>query len=262
MASTGGRLRLTIQVALVAAWACPSIANAQANTDPDAFVLTKDIREQLTHQSDQCQSRIVVLNDQVESVTRWSSIFLVAGAAIAGIGSACAGFLSEASSRKIAALVGALGAVVTVLPKTLKDKDTLTHVLSLADGHKDFGQKVMNEIDYFQTNGLKRRGAEYAAARFTDCVAITPPEKIPELPVYEYGQEHAENLIRPVVEHPENAIPQKHPREAVRKRIRLVESAVGAAPTELRTPPTSTPPGGTEREETTERLERPALNTR
>src|SRR5258707_355608 len=82
-------------------------------------------------------------------------VFLVFGSASAGgataaLGSAFAGFLTKDGHRRAAALLGALGAVITVLPKTLPDKEALQAHLSAAEKHRVLGSKIRNQLGFAQ----------------------------------------------------------------------------------------------------------------
>jgi hypothetical protein len=92
--------------------------------------------ESLAKQQAACEANISYFRGRIDSVTLWSNVFVVTGAVVAAIGSALAGFLKSGSQRKAAAVIGAVGAVVTVLPKILPDRSTWEHRLRAYPGRR------------------------------------------------------------------------------------------------------------------------------
>src|SRR5215831_2394859 len=161
---------LDMRLLVIGPVVCASLITAAARpaaAGEDGFVVTAVDRQHLADLNRQCTARVLGLASEIESVTRWSNIFLVVGATLAAVGSACAGTLSAKTSRKVAAVVGAFGAIVTVLPKTLKDKEHINQTMVRADAHRNWGEKVFNQLPYLRTSALRRRSVEYVSSRFT-----------------------------------------------------------------------------------------------
>ncbi|MGO9837841.1 MAG: hypothetical protein ACLP1X_26940, partial [Polyangiaceae bacterium] len=93
-----------------------------------------------------------------------------------------AGFLGKAGQRKSAAVVGALGAVLTVLPKALPERQDLEAKLSAADKHHTVGAKFRNQFIFANPSESLTEAQKYVSARFTDCSALNPPAAIPDFP--------------------------------------------------------------------------------
>ena len=70
----------------------------------------------------ECDATISTLAARIDRVGLWSNIFMITGAFVAGTGSVLAALLSTAGKRKAAAVAGALGAILSVLPKALPDR--------------------------------------------------------------------------------------------------------------------------------------------
>ena len=140
------------------------------------------IEDSLSAQRTACAQRMEMLGLQIQSVTIWSGIFMLAGAGVAGVGSACAGFLKGSRARKVAAVVGALGAFISVLPKILPAKEDMLATRFAADKHSTLGNKVLNQIMLARSDELTIEAKKYASARFSDCVAMAPPADVPDLP--------------------------------------------------------------------------------
>jgi hypothetical protein len=107
---------------------------------------------------------------------------MIFGATTAAVGSALAGFLGTEGRRKSAALVGALGAVLTVLPKALPDKTEFEAKLAAADKHHTVGVKFRNQFVFAKATESLTNAQKYVSARFTDCAALNPPSGVPDLP--------------------------------------------------------------------------------
>jgi hypothetical protein len=147
-------------------------ASAQPNTPDDG----------LQQQEQECTTNVGYFRARIDSATEWSNIFMVLGATVAALGSALAGFLNSTKQRKVAAVVGALGAVVTVLPKTLPDKQDLQTKLTAAERQRVVGTKVRNQFQFAGPDESLTEAKKYVSARFTDCASLAPPEQVPDLP--------------------------------------------------------------------------------
>jgi hypothetical protein len=136
----------------------------------------------LSQQAKACNDNVAYYRSKIDGVVAWSNVFMVSGAIIAALGSAFAGVLTKDAHRKAAAVLGALGAVITVLPKTLPDKEALQVHLSAAEKHRVLGEKVRNQLGFAQPGESIVEAQKYASARFTDCASVDPPAAAPELP--------------------------------------------------------------------------------
>ncbi|WP_437313502.1 hypothetical protein [Sorangium sp. So ce385] len=136
----------------------------------------------LKAQAELCDGNVKYFQSRVDSVVTWSNVFMIAGAIISATGSALAGFLNSASRRKAAAIVGALGAVLTVTPKALPDKEKLLASLGAAEKHRLVGVKMRNQFQFARPGESLVEAQKYVSARFTDCASLDPPHNVPELP--------------------------------------------------------------------------------
>jgi hypothetical protein len=128
-----------------------------------------------------CDARLEVLQQQATSARRTGNILLIVGASIAALGSALAGFLTKAGHRKAMAIIGAVGAVVAVLPKTLDDPTEVLTRRAAAERHRDMALKVKLQLPELPQT-YESLGRQYIVARVVDCNNSTPPEKVPEPP--------------------------------------------------------------------------------
>ncbi len=119
---------------------------------------------------------------------------MIAGALMSGTGAVFAAFLSTSNQRKAAALVGALGAVVTVLPKALPSKEALSEHLNAAERHRLLGTKVRNQFQFAEPDESLTTAKKYVSARFTDCASLEPPSAAPDLPTS--GQQASHELTQ------------------------------------------------------------------
>lgn len=136
----------------------------------------------LSLQAKACDDNVMYFRGKIDGVVTWTNSFMIAGAIIAALGSAFAGFLSKENLRRTAAVLGALGAVITVLPKTLPDKEVLQAHLSAAEKHRVLGAKVRNQLAFAAPDESILQAQKYSSARFTDCASVDPPTAAPDLP--------------------------------------------------------------------------------
>lgn len=129
-----------------------------------------------------CESNVGYFRGRIDSALLWGNIFMIGGAIVSASGAAMAGILRGETQRKVAAVVGAIGAIVTVLPKALPDKEALQAQLSAAEKHRVFGAKVRNQFRFAKPDESITELQKYAAARFTDCASLSPPPAVPDLP--------------------------------------------------------------------------------
>ncbi len=113
--------------------------------------------------------------EQEESASRVAgNILLLAGASIGALGSALAGFLNKARLRKAMAIIGALGAVITVIPRTLDAPEELKQRREMAHIHSAWAAKVHHQIQYLDEEA-KREARKFVIARLVDCDSSNPP---------------------------------------------------------------------------------------
>jgi hypothetical protein len=163
---------LAIGVVLAAIFAAGTSALAQTPAPGDG----------LSQQADACTTNVSYFRTRIDSVTTWSTVFMILGATVSAVGSACAGFLNSSAQRKVAAVIGALGAVVTVLPKALPDKQELQTKLTAAERQRVVGTKVRNQFQFVEASESITNAKKYVSARFTDCASLNPPETVPDIP--------------------------------------------------------------------------------
>ncbi|WP_437285648.1 hypothetical protein [Sorangium sp. So ce406] len=165
------RLRAALAAGVMAA----SILTAQ-----DVLADPKD--DGLEEQVKACNDNVAYFRSRIDDVVLWSNVFMIAGAIISAVGSGLAGFLNSAGRRKAAAIAGALGAVLTVTPKALPDKERLLASLSSAEKHRLVGTKIRNQFQFARPDESLVDAQKYVSARFTDCASLDPPQGVPELP--------------------------------------------------------------------------------
>jgi hypothetical protein len=147
-----------------------SVASA---ADPDEFYEERSL----------CAARIETLNRAIRSSTLWGNVFLICGAVSAATGSALAGFLKNDKARKSAAVIGAIGAVVSVVQtKVVPEKDALQAQLLASDRHRSVAEKVRAELPYLDGTSFVRENKKYVVARFLECSSLEPRELVPEFP--------------------------------------------------------------------------------
>jgi hypothetical protein len=136
----------------------------------------------LEQQAQSCDANVAYFRSKLDTVILWSSVFMIAGALISATGSALAGFLPQNRQRKIAAIAGAIGAVVTILPKALPNKDDLQAKMAAAEKHPVIGAKIRNQTPFAEPGETLTEVQKYASARFTDCASISRPDSVPDFP--------------------------------------------------------------------------------
>ncbi|MFT3924497.1 MAG: hypothetical protein QM778_18305 [Myxococcales bacterium] len=149
---------------------------------------------EVEHRATGCKARIADIKAEIRETESLANIYLIAGAALAAIGSALAGFLDKISLRRVAGVAGAVGAVVSVLPKTLPDLAELNSRLMRADRHWTTGDKVQAQLSLLDSS-VRNACEKYAIARFVDCASESAPENVPELPSFDGPENTGESDI-------------------------------------------------------------------
>lgn len=159
-------------------WAYPAAANAPTPEEIIASSLTR------------CEARLQAHLAQADSARRTANALLIIGAVVAALGNALAPFLKKASHRKTMAVLGALGAVLAVVPKTLDDPATFKALHDNAERHRDVAVKVQRQIGFVSESEAKSALTKYVIARLADCESGSPSPQPPDLPKLE-GEEVA-----------------------------------------------------------------------
>jgi hypothetical protein len=149
--------------------ALPSAASDVVVQEPDVHTMLK-----------KCEVHLEALQQQADTARLLSNTFLLLGAAVAGVGSALAGFLTKTGIRKVMAIVGAVGAVLAVVPKTLKDPSEIVGRRMAGERHRIVAAKVVLQLAYLTHD--KDLAKQYAINRIVDCLSAEPPETVPPLP--------------------------------------------------------------------------------
>ena len=130
-----------------------------------------------------CDARVRSIKTQLDDTDAKANMFMISGAVLAAVGSALAGFLQGTSIRRVSAVVGALGGVVSVLPKTLPDRAEVQSLLLRADRHRTTGEKVRGQITFLNDENYAQVCRQYVIARYVDCAGLAAPEGVPDIPV-------------------------------------------------------------------------------
>lgn len=165
--------RILRSVTVLSLWLAICFASARSLADSPAETAFAELAKK-------CDANVTSLQVKLDRVRMWSNIFMVAGAIVAAFGSASAGLLEKMSQRKVAAVVGAAGAVITVLPATLPDKSELQSRLSLADRHRQSALSVRNQLLFAQADESTTEANKYVSARYTSCAALEPQGPVPD----------------------------------------------------------------------------------
>ncbi len=161
-------------VALFVVWSLPAIA------------LESSSEEIILESAERCEARLKAHLDLADSARTKANVLLVAGTALAALGSALAAFLKKEALRKTTGVAGALGALLAILPKTLADPAIFTALHAKAERHRDIAVKVHRQLGL--VNPAKRSVlTQYVIARLADCESGDPPEKPPELALADNG---------------------------------------------------------------------------
>ena len=164
-----GRLVRAVPLVLLILWATGSVAGV--------------LEDGLDAQAAQCEASIAHFREKVDTTTTLSNVFLLGGALISAIGAALAGILNANTQRKVAAVLGAAGAVATVLPKALPNGESLYTDLVHAEQHRRAATKVRNQFQFARPDESLVEAQKYVSARFTDCSSLTPPAEVPDPPM-------------------------------------------------------------------------------
>ena len=130
----------------------------------------------------ECTAKIAALTQSLDQTMWWASFFLILGAVVAATGSSVAGFVDKSTLRKVAAVCGSIGAVVSVIPSVLPNAAQLREKLEATDRHRTVGEKVFAQLSYFNDPLNQIELSKYSVARFKDCASLSPPEEVPALP--------------------------------------------------------------------------------
>jgi len=154
-------------LATAEAWAMPSSAATSPFSEERAL----------------CEAKIDAVREEIRTAKWWGNVCLIGGATIAGLGSAFAGFLNGQSARRVSAVVGALGAILAVVPKVLPDAADAQARLVAAERHRLPAEKLLRQLVYLNDDDYKVTCAQYASARFVECASEAPSKEVPDLPI-------------------------------------------------------------------------------
>lgn len=171
-------LQAAILVTFISLGTPSSLRTAFADSPPE---------DGLAGQSDTCDKNVQMLRSEIDRIVLWSNIFTLSGALVAAIGSTLAAFLTNGLQRKVGAVIGALGAVICVLPKTLADKEMIHSKMAAADRHRVVAAKVRSQLPFAASGQSTSEAKKYAAARLADCAAFDPPNTVPDFPAFGAG---------------------------------------------------------------------------
>ncbi|MBJ6760612.1 hypothetical protein JGU66_07540 [Myxococcaceae bacterium JPH2] len=128
-----------------------------------------------------CTARIEAHARRAEKAQRHANILLLTGATLAALGSALAGFLSKESLRKATAVIGAIGAVLSVAPKAMDQPDDIKQVHRNASAHAHAALKIYWQLGFVSDRATKAELQAYIIRRFLDCEKDDPPEHVPDV---------------------------------------------------------------------------------
>jgi hypothetical protein len=167
----GSRLGLTAAVAVVVLGSQLSFASPAGGGD-------------LAGLQKQCDAQLRSYDAKIAHDRTLANVLLLLGAATAAVGSAAAGFVSHGTARKVSAIVGAVGAVLAIVPKTLPDPQELNQKKLTASQHAVLGRKCLVEVPFLPADDAAYRTQleMFAAARLVDCATDPPTETVPDLP--------------------------------------------------------------------------------
>lgn len=175
---------------------------------PGDVQLPQKLDNRLVSNAQACVDRLNRDRARAQSAMSLSDVLVLLGASAGAAGSIAAAFLSKPRSRRVSALVGAVGALTAGAPKTLDDPADILTKRARAERHWVVGYKVLTQtmISYepsmakgspqhvAQLTGDAARSALaaseqqrqkallYVLDRFIDCTADQPPENFEELP--------------------------------------------------------------------------------
>jgi TonB family protein len=164
----------SIALVLLVLWVQPATAIAAPASE-----------EVITASLTRCEARLAAHLAKAESTQRTANVLLVVGALVAALGNALAPFLKKAPLRKATAVLGAIGAVMAVVPKTLDEPAKFRTLHANAERHRDIAVKVHMQFSLITDAEAKAVLSKYVIARLADCESGNPSSQPPEPPVHD-----------------------------------------------------------------------------
>jgi hypothetical protein len=127
-----------------------------------------------------CEQKIGLIQNKLDSAQSWTRTLTIFSAIIGFFGSLGAGFLPNAKSKKVSAVVGALGATLGSVSQVLPNPTELATNLKHAAQHQTAGMQVYLQLGLGPDPGAS--GSKYSAARFVECASHMPSEKVEPIP--------------------------------------------------------------------------------
>ncbi len=175
---------------------------------PGEVELPPKLDNRLTSNARSCVERLNRDRQRAQSAMNLSDVLVLVGASAGAAGSIAAAFFSKTRSRRVSAVVGAVGALTAGAPKTLDDPAEILTRRARAERHWVVGYKVFtqtmlsSEPPTVQVSSQKvaqltgeaakaalavsdqqrQKALLYVLDRFIDCTADQPPENFEELP--------------------------------------------------------------------------------
>jgi len=175
---------------------------------PSEVQVPQKLDARLHSNAQACVERLNRDRTRAQSAMNLSDVLVLVGASAGAAGSIAAAFLTKTSSRRVSALVGAVGALTAGAPKTLDDPADILTRRSRAERHWVVGYKVLTQTMIASSpaalgaqskqvaeltgesaratmevsNQQRQQALLYVLDRFIDCTADQPPENFEELP--------------------------------------------------------------------------------
>jgi hypothetical protein len=175
---------------------------------PGEVELPPKLDNRLTNNARSCVERLNRDRERAQNAMNLSDVLVLLGASAGAAGSIAAAFFSKTRSRRVSAVVGAVGALTAGAPKTLDDPADILTKRARAERHWVVGYKVFtqtmlsSEPPTSQASSQKvaqltgdaakaalavsdqqrQKALLYVLDRFIDCTADQPPENFEELP--------------------------------------------------------------------------------
>lgn len=153
-----------------------TIVGPQASADSDSPVM-----ERISTLRSRCEDCLTSYKSRADRSRFVANLMLLLGAGLAATGSALAGFLTKTKLRKVAAVTGAIGGLVAVIPKLFPDPGEEMSKYTRAARHRDIAVKITDVIPTLSSvpDDQVKKLERYTIQRFADCAATVPTEDVP-----------------------------------------------------------------------------------
>jgi hypothetical protein len=132
-----------------------------------------------------CSLTHIGLEHELDALRTNNALIAIAGALIAATGGVLAGFSSGQRRRQVSAIVAVAGAVIPLLPQLFQNPEELQKRFLHADRHFIAGEKAFAQLEDLTSDEARREHRKFAKARFIECAARSPDERVPDFPVIE-----------------------------------------------------------------------------